>query len=100
MEYAVASQWLLRVGVLVLVVGIGFFLKYSIERGLLGPLARVALSVITGLVLLDRRHAHPGKKISCARAGPAGGRSGDTLFQCVCRLESFPSDIRSRRRLR
>ena len=51
-EYAVASQWLLRVGVLVLVVGVGFFLKYSIERGLLGPLARVALSAITGLVLL------------------------------------------------
>ena len=52
MEYAVASQWLLRVGVLVLVVGVGFFLRYSIERGLLGPLARVALSAITGLVLL------------------------------------------------
>ena len=52
MEYAVASQWLLRIGVLVLVVGVGFFLRYSIERGLLGPTARVALSSIAGLGLL------------------------------------------------
>jgi len=40
-EYAVASQWLLRIGIVVLVIGIGFFLKYSIDRGLLGPQARV-----------------------------------------------------------
>ena len=39
MEYAVASQWLLRIGVLILVVGVGFFLKYSIDHGLLGPVA-------------------------------------------------------------
>lgn len=52
MEYAVASQWLLRIGVLVLVLGIAFFLKYSIDRGYLGPEARVLLSTVTGLGLL------------------------------------------------
>ncbi|MCA9058122.1 MAG: DUF2339 domain-containing protein, partial [Planctomycetaceae bacterium] len=52
LEYAVASQWLLRVGVLILVFGIGFFLKYSIERDLINPPARVGLAVITGLALL------------------------------------------------
>src|SRR5262249_13023569 len=35
MEYAVASQWLLRIGIVILVVGVGFFLKYSVEHGLL-----------------------------------------------------------------
>lgn len=52
MEFAVASQWLLRIGVLVLVVGIGFFLRYSIDRGWIGPQARVALSTLGGLSLL------------------------------------------------
>ena len=51
-EFAVASQWLLRVGVLLLVVGIGFFLKYSIERDMITPIGRVGLSSATGLGLL------------------------------------------------
>ena len=52
MEYAVASQWLLRVGILVLVVGVGFFLKYSIEHHLITEIGRVALSTIVGLSML------------------------------------------------
>lgn len=52
MEYAVASQWLLRIGILILVCAVGFFLKYSIERDLITPPARVGLAVITGLGLL------------------------------------------------
>jgi uncharacterized membrane protein len=52
MEYAIASQWLLRTGVLILVVGIGFFLKYSIDHGLITPEARVALAATAGLAML------------------------------------------------
>lgn len=52
MEYAIATNWLLRVGVLVLVVGIGFFLKHSIERDLLPPEGRVSLSILAGVALL------------------------------------------------
>jgi uncharacterized membrane protein len=52
MEYAIASQWLLRVGVLILVMGIGFFLKYSVENDLIDELGRVAVAAVTGLGLL------------------------------------------------
>jgi uncharacterized membrane protein len=48
MEYAIASNWLLRIGVVILVTGIAFFLKYSIDTGLLGERARVALSILAG----------------------------------------------------
>ena len=51
-EYAVASQWLLRIGVLLLVVGIGFFLQYSITNGYLNETARAGLAAATGLGLL------------------------------------------------
>lgn len=49
MEYAVASNWLLRIGVLILVMGIGFFLKYSFEHNLINPLGRVLLGGAIGL---------------------------------------------------
>ncbi|MGR9045507.1 MAG: DUF2339 domain-containing protein [Gammaproteobacteria bacterium] len=52
MEYAVASNWLLRIGVLILVTGIGFFLKYSIDNDLLGERARVALAVLAGIGMI------------------------------------------------
>ena len=51
-EYAIATNWLLRVGVVVLVMGIGFFLKYSIENELVGPIGRVGLSIVAGLAML------------------------------------------------
>ncbi len=51
-EFAVATTWLLRLSVIVFVIGIGFFLKYSIDHGILGPHARVVLSTFTGIVML------------------------------------------------
>lgn len=51
-EYAAATNWLLRVGIAVVLAGIAFFLKYSIEKGLMGPLGRVALSLAAGLALI------------------------------------------------
>ncbi len=51
-EYAVATNWLLRIGILVVLAGIAFFLKYSIEKGLLGPLGRVSLSLVVGSGLI------------------------------------------------
>lgn len=52
MEYAVATTWLLRIGVLILVIGIGFFLKYSIAEGIIGPMGKVALAALAGVGLL------------------------------------------------
>jgi uncharacterized membrane protein len=52
MEYAVASQWLLRVGIVVLVCGIGFFLRYSIQHGWIDESARIFMSAGAGIGML------------------------------------------------
>ena len=52
LEYAVASTWLLRVGVVILVTGIGFFLRYSIDKGWIAPTGRVAIAILVGVGLL------------------------------------------------
>ena len=51
-EYAAATHWLLRTGILIVLAGVAFFLKYSIEKGLMGPLGRVALSLAAGVALI------------------------------------------------
>ncbi|MCX7002445.1 MAG: DUF2339 domain-containing protein, partial [bacterium] len=51
-EFAVATNWLLRIGVVIFVVGMGFFVKYSVDHGWLGPQARVAMSSLSGCALL------------------------------------------------
>ncbi|MFH1708339.1 MAG: DUF2339 domain-containing protein [Planctomycetota bacterium] len=63
MEQAVATTWLMRIAILLIVVGMGFGLKYSIDKGYLGPAGRVALSlfagaamVVGGLPLLNKRY--------------------------------------------
>lgn len=52
MEYAIATTWLLRVGIVILVMAVGFFLKYSIEHDYIGPMGRVGLSVLAGVAML------------------------------------------------
>jgi uncharacterized membrane protein len=52
MEFAVASTWLLRLGLVILVMGIGFFLKYSIDKGWIAPTGRVGLALLAGVAMI------------------------------------------------
>lgn len=51
-EQVLGGNWLARIGVLALIIGVGFFLKYAFDNNWLGPAARVILGVIVGLVML------------------------------------------------
>ncbi|MBN4074076.1 DUF2339 domain-containing protein [bacterium AH-315-E10] len=51
-EFAVASNWLLRIGSAILILGIGFFLKYSIDNDYISESVRVIMAVTTGVALI------------------------------------------------
>jgi uncharacterized membrane protein len=88
-EFAVASQWLLRIGIIVLVVGIGFFLKYSIDHGWLGAQARVALSAVTGLSMLVAGTRLLGRKYHVLGQGLMGGGLAALYFSVFAAFNFF-----------
>ena len=51
-EYAAATTWLIRAGIIILLCGFGFFLKYSIEKNLIRPELRICLTFLAGLGML------------------------------------------------
>ena len=87
-EYAIASQWLLRVGIVILVVGIGFFLKYSIEHGMISPVARVCLAAVAGLAMLVAGTQMLGRKYHLLGQGLLGGGLA-TLYFSVFAAANF-----------
>jgi uncharacterized membrane protein len=51
-EQILGGSWLARIGVLALIIGIGFFLKFAFDNNWLGPTGRIILGVIIGLAML------------------------------------------------
>jgi uncharacterized membrane protein len=51
-EVAVGQKWFLGIGVLIVVIGIGFFLKYAFDQQWIGPAVRISLGFTCGVVLL------------------------------------------------
>lgn len=88
MEYAIASQWLLRLGIIILVIGVGFFLKYSFDHNLIHPGARVALAAITGLGMLIAGTRLLGQRYHVFGQGLMGGGLA-TLYFSVFAAANF-----------
>ena len=51
-ERAIAATWLMRLTIVFLVGAVAYFLSWSIEHGLVGPLGRVGISTLFGVGLL------------------------------------------------
>ncbi|MBU4272679.1 MAG: DUF2339 domain-containing protein [Planctomycetes bacterium] len=72
-EYAIAGNWLLRIGVLILVMGVGFFLMYSIEKGWIDEVGQVMLSATAGLAMLVAGTRMLGRRYHLFGQGMIGG---------------------------
>ncbi len=73
LEYAIATVWLIRVSILIFVSGIAFFLKYSIDNNLAGPLGRVSIATLTGLFMIAFGVRIARKKYRLIAQGLLGG---------------------------
>ena len=51
-EQILGGSWLARIGVLALIIGVGFFLKFAFDNNWIGPTGRVILGIVAGLVML------------------------------------------------
>lgn len=71
-EFAIATNWLVRIGVLILVVGVGFFLDYSARMGWLGDVGKVSLAGFTGGALVGWGMANLNKKYHLLGQGLVG----------------------------
>jgi uncharacterized membrane protein len=55
-EFRFGQKWLLIIGIVTVIFGVAFFLKYSFDRGWIGPAGRVSLAYLWGLVFLMAGH--------------------------------------------
>lgn len=51
-EEDVGMKWFARIGILALVIGVGFFIKYSIDMNWINHLTRIVLGVVFGIGLI------------------------------------------------
>jgi uncharacterized membrane protein len=51
-EQILGGSWLARIGVLALIIGAGFFLKFAFDNDWIGATGRVILGIVAGLVML------------------------------------------------
>ena len=80
MEYAVATTWLTRVGIVLLVACAGYFLKWSLDNNLMGPATRVAMSVLFGLGMLGGGIRLLGNRWNILGQGFVGGGLATLYF--------------------
>jgi uncharacterized membrane protein len=52
LEQLIGTRWVLIAGIITVIVGVGFFLKYAYDNSLVGPLGRVIITTISGLAAL------------------------------------------------
>ena len=52
LEQRIGTRWVLVAGVITVFFGVGFFLKYAYDTNLIGPLGRVVIAAVGGLIAL------------------------------------------------
>lgn len=83
MENALASQWLMRIGILLLFAGAAYLMKYSIDNNLITETQRVLSGFIAGLGLIATSHKIREGQFSLLRYGLMGTGVGILFIACL-----------------
>jgi uncharacterized membrane protein len=52
LESRIGSQWLNRIGIIAVLIGVSFFLKYAFENNWIGPTGRISIGLIAGIAVV------------------------------------------------
>jgi len=55
-EKLLGTNWLSKVGIVTLVLGIGFFVKYAIDQNWINEVGRVGIGILTGAIIIGIAH--------------------------------------------
>lgn len=72
-EAVMGGNWLVKVGVAAIIVGVGFFLKYAFDNNWIGPTGRVISGIITGIILIGLGEYWKERYAKYAQALAGGG---------------------------
>ena len=77
LEQRIGARWATWVGIVAILFGVSFFLKWSFDNDLIGPAGRVMLGGVAGLAfLLAGLFLHPRRDLPFLSEGLAGGGLG------------------------
>ena len=72
-EYAIAITWTVRIGIVLVVLGLFSFLRMTIDKGILGPSGQVTIIIAVGVAMLIAGVRMVGKRYHLIAQGLIGG---------------------------
>jgi len=88
-EIRVGQKWALILGIIAMVFGVGYFLKFSFEQGWIGPAARVALSYLLGASLLGAGELFRRRQLQTFGLNLAGGGIAVLYFSTFAAFQFY-----------
>lgn len=88
-EIHLGQKWLLIIGIVTMVFGIGYFLKYSFEQGWVGPAGRVAMAYFWGIALLVAGNGFRTKKFELFGLYLIGGGIATLYFSTFAAFQIY-----------
>jgi uncharacterized membrane protein len=89
LEIRLGQKWLLIAGLLTMVFGVGYFLKYSFEQGWVGPAGRVAAAYIWGIAFLFAGNQFKKKNFETFGLSLAGGGIAVLYFAAFAAFQIY-----------